>query len=147
MLFGSMYMPNGSKQNFDIFYRTCDRIHRGINYNLISKGLHMRITRKVLERQVAEINQDLGFATEAYTKGADGKYRANVGTYVLNHSGIYGGYEITQLCNEGGGCREIFYHGRVSAKEMHHILTVYREGLNHGFNLGFGRGKDASAAA
>ena len=120
---------------------------RGTNYNLISKGIHMRITRKVLEQQVANINEDLGFATEAYTKGADGKYRANVGTYVLNHSGIYGGYEITQLCNEGGGCREIFYHGRVSAKEMHHILTVYREGLNHGFNLGFGRGKNVSAAA
>ena len=101
---------------------------RGTNYNLISKGIHMRITRKVLEAKVAYLNEYLGQSTEAWTKHPDGKYRANVGTYVLDHNSIYGGYILDRICTEGGGQSHAIGSKRVPASQMADLISAFLEG-------------------
>jgi hypothetical protein len=91
----------------------------------------MRITRKVLEAKVAYLNQYLGQSTEAWTKQADGKYRANVGTYVLDHNSIYGGYVLNRICTEGGGQSHAITSKRVSASEMDNFITAFFEGMRY----------------
>jgi hypothetical protein len=89
----------------------------------------MRITRKFLEAKVAYLNQYLGQSTEAWTKQADGRYRANVGTYVLNHNSIYGGYCLNRICTEGGGQSPAIGSKRVPASQMADLISAFLEGM------------------
>ena len=47
-----------------------------------------------------EVNVTLDQPTESWTKGPDGKFKANVGTYQLGAA--YGGYRIEKIMNTGG---------------------------------------------
>ena len=89
----------------------------------------MRITRKFLEAKVAYLNQYLGQSTEAWTKQADGRYRANVGTYVLDHNSIYGGYCLNRICTEGGGQSHAISSKRVPASQMADLISAFLEGM------------------
>jgi len=59
---------------------------------------------------------------ETYTKQADGTYRANVGTYFVDHNAIYGGYEIRCMASEGGAESQPFGQGRHSAQAFVALL-------------------------
>ena len=100
------------------------------NYTLNQQGVTpMRITRKFLEAKVAYLNQYLGQSTEAWTKQADGRYRANVGTYVLDHNSIYGGYCLNRICAEGGGQSHAISSKRVPASQMADLISAFLEGM------------------
>lgn len=84
-----------------------------------------RITKKTLEAQIKYLNEMLGKRTEAYTRGLDGKYHANPGTYVLDCA--YGGYRLGQISNAGGGQRDITSRG--TARETYYEIRAFIAGV------------------
>jgi hypothetical protein len=85
----------------------------------------MRITKGNLENVLSQINTQSGAAAEAWTQNAEGTWRANVGTYVLDY--CYGGVRLGQLCNESGGQRDITYRG--TKKETYYRMHAFLRGL------------------
>ena len=65
-----------------------------------------RTTKAHLAQLVARINEAAGSPAEPWTKGEDGRYVSNVGTYYLEQSN--GGSSLAQMVSEGGGMRTIF---------------------------------------
>ena len=84
-----------------------------------------RITKNDLRAVLSRINTQTGGASEAYTKGADGRWRANAGTYVLDYA--YGGVRLGQLCNESGGQRDITVRG--TKREVYYMMHAFLRGL------------------
>lgn len=85
-----------------------------------------RITKKDLYQQVELLNQTFGYRTEAWSKGLDGRYHANPNTFVLDCA--YGGYRLSQMCNSGGGERDISPRG--TARETYDWIRAFMEGVN-----------------
>jgi len=76
----------------------------------------MRYTRKQVEMKFAQAMDAIGAAHgDTYTRQPDGRFKANVGTYNLDHNAVYGGYTITKIVNEGGGETCPFGMGRNGA--------------------------------
>ena len=82
-----------------------------------------RITKQDLKKVLDRINKATDHKLDAWTKDSTGRYRANVGTYVLDW--CYGGVRLSQLCNEAGGERDITGRGtkRETYERMHAFLT------------------------
>lgn len=85
-----------------------------------------RITKKTLHAQIEMLNDMFGYSKEAWTKGKDGHYHANPNTYVLDCA--YGGYRLSQLCNTGGGERDISPRG--TARETYDFINAFIAGVN-----------------
>jgi len=89
-----------------------------------------RYTRADLDGAVRGLNLMAGFTAEEadaplYTReGAE--YRAMVGRYTLQ--GAYGGWQVQQVINEGGGVRAIT-SGYLSKREVYNLIHAYREGM------------------
>ena len=65
-----------------------------------------RTTKRQLDFAVERLNAATGNALEPYTfNEAAGRHLANVGNYHIDHA--YGGFQLCQMCNEGGGIRTI----------------------------------------
>lgn len=63
----------------------------------------MRLTRKYIEARFDRIAAIMGWYTgPAYING-----KAIVGVVMLDYVGIYGGYQIAQICNDQGGQRQL----------------------------------------
>lgn len=92
-----------------------------------------RYTMADLNGAVRGLNLMAGFtADEAeaplYTRdGANN--RAMVGRYTLQ--GAYGGWQLQQIVNEGGGVRAIT-SGYLSKREVYNLIHAYREGMAAG---------------
>jgi len=85
-----------------------------------------RITKKHLQHQIDNLNAMFGYSLQAYSKDADGKFKANPGTYVLDCA--YGGYRLSQLCNESGGERDITPRG--TARETYDNIRAFIAGAD-----------------
>ena len=93
-----------------------------------------RYTMADLNGAVRGLNRIAGFSEEEadaplYTRGEDGQNRAMVGRYTLQ--GAYGGYQLIQIINEGGGVRAIT-QGYGTKREVYHLIHAYREGMAAG---------------
>ena len=93
-----------------------------------------RYTMADLNGAVRGLNRIAGFSEEEanaplYTRGEDGQTRAMVGRYTLQ--GAYGGWQLQQVVNEGGGVRAIT-QGYGTKREVYHLIHAYREGLAAG---------------
>lgn len=93
-----------------------------------------RYTMADLNGAVRGLNRIAGFSEEEcdaplYTRGEDGQTRAMVGRYTLQ--GAYGGWQLIQVVNEGGGVRAIT-QGYGTKREVYHLIHAYREGLAAG---------------
>jgi hypothetical protein len=86
-----------------------------------------RITRKTLDAIVARINTMTNSPSEAYTKDAEGKYRANIGNFHI--SGSYGGYALHRMVTDGGGVTDVFNVGHQSARNMADRMYAFVRGL------------------
>jgi len=84
-----------------------------------------RIVNAQLTAVLALINETTGHSTEAWTKDETGRWTANVGTYVLDWA--YGGVRLCQLCNEGGGQRDITRRG--TKRETYNQMRAFLAGL------------------
>ena len=60
-----------------------------------------KITQKDLEGLCNRLNRMTNSPMEPYTKGEDGKFKANPGNYHLDYA--YGGVKLVRMCNDGGG--------------------------------------------
>jgi len=92
-----------------------------------------RYTMADLNGAVRGLNRIAGFSEEEAdaplcTRGEDGQNRAMVGRYTLQ--GAYGGYQLTQITNEGGGVRSLTGYG--TKREVYHLIQAYREGMAAG---------------
>lgn len=92
-----------------------------------------RYTQRDLDGAVRGLNIMAGFTAEEadaplYTREG-GEYRAMVGRYTLQ--GAYGGWQVQQIINEGGGVRAIT-SGYGTKREVYHLIHAYREGMAAG---------------
>lgn len=65
----------------------------------------MRITQKMLQSKVDQLNELTGQPTKSWEK-KDGKYTANIGNYHLCND--YGSTALHVMMNEGGGVEELY---------------------------------------
>jgi hypothetical protein len=87
-----------------------------------------------LNGAVRGLNRIAGFSeAEAdaplYTMDENLKSTAMVGRYTL--AGAYGGYQLQQIINEGGGVRSIT-SGYGTKREVYYLIHAYREGMAAG---------------
>ena len=87
----------------------------------------MRITNKHLENAINELNQVTGNACQAWTKTESG-YKANIGCYHL--AGAYGGYQLQQIVNNGGGVHDVFSVGYVTKRELYNLIRAMIQGVH-----------------
>jgi len=84
-----------------------------------------RVTKEMLEDLTERINIAAGESPQAWTQQEDGRYRAIVGTYVLDYA--YGGVALARMTSEGGG--EINIIGRGTKRETYRALQGFLSGL------------------
>lgn len=87
-----------------------------------------RINKRDLQNILDRINEATGQQLEGWTKDETGRYRANVGTYVLDWA--YGGVRLSQLVTPSGGERDIT--GRGTKRETYNAMRAYLAGLEAG---------------
>ena len=80
-----------------------------------------KITQKLLQSKIDQINEILGYPLRAYELTEDFKTKANVNTYYIGQA--YGGYRIEQMVNDGGGCKDIT--GRGTKRECY----IFAQGM------------------
>lgn len=88
----------------------------------------MTVTKEDLKNVLDRINEATDHKLEAWTKDSTGRYRANVGTYVLDW--CYGGVRLSQLCNESGAERDITTRG--TKLETYNRMRAFLTGLEVG---------------
>ena len=86
-----------------------------------------RTTQKDLEGLVNRLNRITGNNEQPYGKDANGRFKANIGSYLLD--GAYGGWKLAQSDNEGGGQRNPIYMGYVSKRECYNMIHAYIQGI------------------
>ena len=86
-----------------------------------------RITIKTLRLNADMLNRMTGSPMESYSRDGSGRNVANVGNYHISQA--YGGYALHRMCNEGGGCSDIFNSGHIPARELHNLIWAYARGL------------------
>ena len=84
-----------------------------------------RITKQQLQNLLDRINEATGHTLESWTQDENGRFRANVGTYVLDWA--YCGVALSQLTNEGGGERDIT--GRGTKRETYYRMHAFLDGV------------------
>lgn len=89
----------------------------------------MRITITHLRPIVARLNTLAGTPADPYTKGGDGKPRANIGNFHL--SGAYGGWSLHRMVNEVGGVSDVFGVGYVPARTLYDLIHAYMRGIEY----------------
>lgn len=82
----------------------------------------MRITIKQLEQQIDYLNELTNNPLKPY-----GNKGANIGCYYL--AGAYGGYQLQQIVNEGGGCRTLLNTGYTTKKNLYNNINSLLLGL------------------
>jgi hypothetical protein len=93
-----------------------------------------RYTMADLNGAVRGLNRIAGFSEEEadaplYTMDERLNSTAMVGRYTL--AGAYGGWQLQQIINEGGGVRAIT-QGYGTKREVYHLIHAYREGMAAG---------------
>jgi hypothetical protein len=85
-----------------------------------------RITRAFLDAKADTINRMTNSPVES-SRMVDGKWTANVGNYHI--SSAYGGYCLHRMVNEGGGARDVFDCGHITARQLAALMSAYTAGL------------------
>ena len=85
-----------------------------------------RITERELESVVDRLNRTMGTPATPYVQ-VDGKFVAQIGNY--NLSWAYGGVNLEQIVNEGGGVRNVFGCGHVTKRDLYDRMQAYLSGI------------------
>ena len=86
-----------------------------------------RITDKMLEVRIAELNRLTGHAAAPWTRDAEGKMHANIGAYYLDAA--YGGVNLAQMVNDGGGITCPLGQGMRPKRELFDQIGAMLTGL------------------
>lgn len=80
-----------------------------------------RVTRTEIERAFEiltdALGKELAFRSDD-VRDAEGRWRAPVGAWLLDHNSAYGGYVIREYVNEGGGVTEPLGSRRRTGREF-----------------------------
>lgn len=87
-----------------------------------------RITPADLNAVVDRINHETNSSAEPYTKGTDGKHRANIGAYHLSRA--YRGYSLDVMVNDSGGVRDVFGCGHTTARDLYNRMHALLAGMH-----------------
>ena len=93
-----------------------------------------RMTMKYLEARVEYLNKLTDNPLTPWSQNKAGKFRANIGNYHLD--GAYGGWQLVQHMNEGGGVTVPLSTGHVSKRELAEKLDAFISGLELGKDRG-----------
>lgn len=95
----------------------------------------MKTSKTQIQVKLTKINQLLGRPTEYMLKQANGGYICQVGYIGLDHNPIYGGYQLNETINTGGGVDDkVFglpWGHRLAPKEMSYFLDGVLAGLTY----------------
>lgn len=86
-----------------------------------------RTTIKCLETLCQWINERTGSPLTPYTRGEDGRQKANIGNYHLSHA--YGGVCLHRMHNESGGVTTPLIHGHVPKRELETAMRAFLAGI------------------
>ena len=88
-----------------------------------------RITNKMLESQIAELNRLAGFdGCKLWTREGN-RNRATVGMFYLDQA--YGGCNLAKIVTDGGGITCPLGHGMRTKRELHAELSTYLMGVRN----------------
>lgn len=92
----------------------------------------MRVTKEMLERRVALLNDMTGAAQLPYKDERDSRGRliANAGTYCIG--GAYGGFRLERMA-QGGGVSDV--SPRLSKAALYEWINAYIDGIEVGMKL------------
>ena len=96
----------------------------------------MRTTTKHLESLIKQLNELPHKPIEPnylLTTNEGKKLYWNIGNYHLVSA--YGGYDLAQVVNDGGGITKPLYGGMVSKRELYNKLTAYINGVRTGIEV------------
>ena len=77
-----------------------------------------RITEKMLQAMVDQINEMKGFNNPKYS---------TIDSYVLDY--VYGGVSLHRYTNEHGGISDVFRNGHMPKRELYNLIRAYITGL------------------
>ena len=86
-----------------------------------------RITNATLDGTVRIINRLTGSPEAPYTKGADGRFTANIGCYHIG--GAYGGVSLHRMLTDGGGVSDVFRCGHVPKRDLFERMRAFIDGI------------------
>jgi len=89
----------------------------------------MKITEKMLQNKVDHLNKLTGNHVVTWTR-MDGKTNANIGNYHLYYA--YGGVNLHQVVNQGGGVDCPLGDGTRPKRELYYQLDSFIKGFNVG---------------
>ena len=86
----------------------------------------IRITNKDIKASLDRLNRALGRATDPYSKGEDGIFRANIGNF--HDYSAYGMVGLHEMFNSGGGVKS---HGGLGTKrELYERIHAMLDGVS-----------------
>jgi hypothetical protein len=88
-----------------------------------------RITESMLQAQIDLLNDLTGHSRKPWIRDDAGKLVAVPGVYIL--AGAYGGKQLQQMCNAGGGVRDIT-QGYRPRRQCFELLRAYIDGIEAG---------------
>ena len=88
----------------------------------------MRITIKILENQIAQLNKMLNRPCNPWAT-KDGKNTASIGNFHLSQA--YGGCSLHETVTEGGGVRDVFSCGHMPKRELSGRILAMLEGIDY----------------
>ena len=88
-----------------------------------------RITIKHLETLCDRVNTVTQSPMQAYMKGDDGRYHANIGNYHLSQA--YGGVMLVRMATDGGGVSCPLVNGHVPKRVLYGLMQAFLTGLRN----------------
>lgn len=82
----------------------------------------IRITEKILDSKVDELNRLLNRPLTAYTKNRGTGVTANIGNIHVSHA--YGGVELHEIMNESGGVNVLSRGGYISKRALYDQVSA-----------------------
>lgn len=87
-----------------------------------------RMTRQKIDALIARLNEVTGSPAEPWTKGPDGRFRANIGNFHLE--GAYGGHKLSRMVGPGGASNDPLNTGFVSLRNLYDAIDNYMRAID-----------------
>ena len=85
-----------------------------------------QITKKMLQLKVDYLNKITDNPETPWSRDDDGNLKANIGNYHL--SGAYGGVNVEQMMNDGGGVHCPINYGHIPKRDLFEKLSSFING-------------------
>jgi hypothetical protein len=87
-----------------------------------------RMTNAGLESIAGRINRIQRTPATPYVRGLDGNLKAQIGCYFIDYA--YGGVQLCQMVNDGGGVTDVLYSGHIPKRELADRMYAFIYGLS-----------------